>query len=536
MPDYIVVGAGSAGCVLAARLTEDPDVTVTLIEAGPPDTKDNIHIPAQFGALYRTDVDWDYATAHEAHCDRRRVYLPRGKTLGGSSSINAMIYIRGAREDYDEWAANGATGWGHADLLPYFKRAEDNERGADAHHGAGGPLSVSEWRSRNEMSLAYLEAAAACGHPSNPDFNGARQDGVGAYQLTCRDGRRWSTAMAYLHPVEERPNLTIETHLQVHRVLFEGGRAVGVAGERLSEPIELRADREVILAAGAYNTPQLLMLSGLGPAELLEFLLIDVVLDQPLIGQNLQDHANCGAVYLTSKPVSLLLGVEPANQQLWMDEGGGPLSSNVAEVGGFVRSVDGLPAPDIQFHAAPGVFADEGLTPVAEHGFSSGACVLKPASRGTLVLASADPTAKPLIRHDYFARDEDMETMMRGVRMAMEMCRTEPLAQYCETPFAAPEDPDDDEGLRAFIRSYVQTLYHPTSTCAIGSVVDTELRVEGVDGLRVVDASVMPSVPRGNTNAPTIAIAERAADLIAGREVLAPEEPAAVAGEQPAAA
>ena len=285
--------------------------------------------------------------------------------------------------------------------------------------------------------------------------------------------------MAYLHPVEERPNLTIETHLQVHRVLFEGGRAVGVAGERLSEPIELRADREVILAAGAYNTPQLLMLSGLGPAELLEFLLIDVVLDQPLIGQNLQDHANCGAVYLTSKPVSLLLGVEPANQQLWMDEGGGPLSSNVAEVGGFVRSVDGLPAPDIQFHAAPGVFADEGLTPVAEHGFSSGACVLKPASAGTLVLASADPTAKPLIRHDYFARDEDMETMMRGVRMAMEMCRTEPLAQYCETPFAAPEDPDDDEGLRAFIGSCVQTLYHPTSTCAIGSVVDTELRVEG---------------------------------------------------------
>jgi choline dehydrogenase len=533
MPDYIIVGAGSAGCVLAARLTEDPDVSVTLIEAGPPDTADNIHIPAQFGSLYRTAVDWDYATAHEPECDRRRIYLPRGKTLGGSSSTNAMVYIRGARADYDEWTAGGATGWGYADLLPYFKRAEDNERGADAFHGAGGPLSVSEDRSRNEMSSAYLEAAQGCGHPLNDDFNGASQDGVGHYQLTCRDGRRCSTAVAYLHPVMERPNLTVETHLQVHRVVFENGRAVGVAGERLSEPIELRADREVILAAGAYNSPQLLLLSGVGPAELLEFLLIDVVLDQPLVGQNLQDHTNVGGVWLSSKPVSLLLGIEPQNIELWTDHGQGPLASNVAEVGGFVRTVDGLPAPDIQFHAAPGVFADEGLTPVPEHGFSSGACVLKPASRGSVSLASADPTAKPLIRHEYFSEPEDMETMMRGVRMALEMCRTEPLAQYCETPFATC-DPDDDAALRAHIRGYVQTLYHPTSTCAIGSVVDTELRVEGVEGLRVVDASVMPTVPRGNTNAPTIAIAERAADLIAGREPLAPEEPA-VAGE-PAAA
>src|SRR5215207_1352900 len=350
MPDYIVVGAGSAGCVLAARLSEDPDVTVTLIEAGPPDTADNIHIPAQFGSLFRTQNDWDYATVHEPQCDRRRIYLPRGKTLGGSSSINAMVYIRGNREDYEQWAADGATGWGYGDLLPYFKKSEDNARGADAYHGAGGPLTVSEDRWPNEMGNAWVEAAEAAGHTRADDFNGATQDGVGIYQATIRDGRRCSAALAYLNPAMDRPNLTVETHLQVHRVVFENGRAVGVEGERLSELVQVRAEREVIVAAGAYNSPQLLMLSGIGDPEQLTLLQIPVVHEEPRVGQNLQDHPNAGRVWLTSKPVSLLLGLEPENQQLWVDEGQGPLASNVASTGGFMRTADGLPAPDIQFH------------------------------------------------------------------------------------------------------------------------------------------------------------------------------------------
>jgi choline dehydrogenase len=513
--------------VLAARLTEDPDVSVTLIEAGPPDTADNIHIPAQFGSLFRTQNDWDYATVHEPQCDRRRIYLPRGKTLGGSSSINAMVYIRGNREDYDQWARDGATGWGYGDLLPYFKKSEDNARGASAYHGAGGPLTVSEDRWPNEMGDAFVASGEACGHARNDDFNGASQDGVGTYQATIREGRRCSAAVAYLHPAMDRPNLTVETHMHVHRVLFEDGRAVGVEGQRLSDMTELRADREVILAAGAYNSPQLMMLSGIGDPEQLTLLEIEVVHEEPRVGQNLQDHPNAGGVWLTSKPVSLLLGLEPENQQLWMDEGKGPLASNVASTGGFARTTDGLAGPDIQFHAVPGCFADEGLVPVLEHGFAVGACVLKPASRGYVTLASADPTHKPLIVHNYYGEAQDMETMIRGVRMAYDMARSEPLAQYCETPYAACENPDDDDALRAWIRNYTQTLYHPTSTCAIGTIVDEELRVNGVEGLRVVDASVMPSVVRGNTNAPTIAIAERAADLIAGREPLAAEDPAA---------
>jgi choline dehydrogenase len=375
------------------------------------------------------------------------------------------------------------------------------------------------------MGDAFVAAGEACGHVHNDDFNGASQDGVGTYQATIREGRRCSAAVAYLNPAMERPNLTVETHLQVHRVLFENGRAVGVEGQRLSETIELRAEREVILAAGAYNSPQLMMLSGIGDPEQLALLDIGVVHEEPRVGQDLQDHPNAGGVWLTDKPVSLLLGLEPENQQLWMDEGRGPLSSNVASTGGFLRTTDGLPAPDIQFHAVPGCFADEGLTPVLEHGFSVGACVLKPASRGYVTLASADPTHKPLIVHNYYGEAEDLETMIRGLRAAYEMARTDPLATYCETPFAACEDIEDDAKARAYIRNYTQTLYHPTSTCAIGTIVDNDLRVNGVEGLRVVDASVMPTVVRGNTNAPTIAIAERAADLIAGNEPLAAEVP-----------
>jgi choline dehydrogenase len=520
--DYVIVGAGSAGCVLAARLTEDPDVSVLLVEAGPPDTKENIHVPAAFGSLFKTDVDWDYATAPEDGCNGRMMFLPRGKVLGGSSSLNAMIYIRGAHADYDAWRDAGNPGWGYDDLLPYFKRSEDNERGESRYHGTGGPLSVSDGRSLNPMSDAWVDAAIETGLHPNDDFNGDSQDGVGLYQLTQRGGMRWSTAAAFLRPALERRNLTLETHLQVHRVLIENGRAVGVAGVRFDQPFEALAERETILSAGAYNSPQLLMLSGVGPAEHLAMREIEVAVDLPGVGQNLQDHINSGVIYTTDEPVSLIVGMEPEHQLEFAEQGRGPLTSNVAEAGGFHRSRAGLDAPDLQFHTAPVMFVDEGLGDPVAHGISFGACLLTPKSSGSVTLRSADPTAKPWIRHAFLSDEDDVRVMQEGLRLTMDIARAPALARYCRDPFVAPASADDG-ALREHLARRSQTLYHPVGTCAMGAVVDPELRVQGVEGLRVVDASVMPSVPRGNTNAPTIAIAERAADLIRGRTPVAAE-------------
>jgi choline dehydrogenase len=522
--DYVIVGAGSAGCVLAARLTEDPGVSVLLVEAGPADTKENIHVPAAFGSLFKTDIDWDYATAPEDGCNGRMMFLPRGKVLGGSSSINAMVYIRGAREDYDGWRDAGNPGWGYDDLLPYFKRSEDNERGESEYHGAGGPLTVSDSRSRNPMSEAWVEAAAETGLRLNDDFNGERQEGVGLYQVTQRGGMRCSTAAAFLRPALERPNLTVETNLQVQQLLIDRGRAVGVAAQRLGEPFEALAEREVILSAGAYNSPQLLMLSGVGPAEHLAMREIEVVADLPGVGQNLQDHINSGVIYTTEEPVSLIVGMEPEHQLAFAEEGRGPLTSNVAEAGGFWRSREELAAADLQFHAAPVMFVDEGLGDPVAHGVSFGACLLTPKSRGSVTLRSNDPSAKPWIRHSFLADEDDVRVMLDGLRLTMDIARAPALSPYCRDPFVAPASADDAD-LRAHLARRSQTLYHPVGTCAMGdgadAVVDSDLRVRGVDALRVVDASVMPGVPRGNTNAPTIAIAERAADLISGRTAAA---------------
>ncbi len=527
MYDYVIVGAGSAGCVLAARLSEDPDVSVALIEAGPPDTVENVHVPVAFSALFRTQVDWDYSTAAEPHADRRRIYLPRGKTLGGSSSTNAMVYIRGNRADYDAWRENGCEGWGYDDLLPYFIRAEDNERGASALHGSGGPLSVCENRSRNPISDAFLEACAQAGLPANEDFNGDHQDGFGYYQVTQRDGRRCSAAVAYLHPAMSRPNLTVETYMQVHRVLFEDGRAVAVQAARLGELHELRAAREVILCGGAYNSPQLLMLSGVGPAEALTMLQIPVVQDLPGVGQNLQDHAAAGLTWTHDEPVSLLTALSEENLAAFTAQGRGPLCSNIAETGGFIRTSPDLDAPDVQFHAAPALYVDE---PVFEHGFGLGPCVLTPASRGIVALLSPDPTAKPYILHNYYAEESDLARMVDGMRVALEITSQPALAPYTRRPHYTPAS-DSDADLRAHIRQQTFTIYHPVGTCRMGAdeqaVLDTELRVRGVEGLRVIDASVMPTVPRGNTNAPTIALAERAADLIRHGHALAAREPQA---------
>jgi choline dehydrogenase len=531
--DYVIVGAGSAGCVLAARLTEDPDVSVLLIEAGPTDAKENIHVPAAFGSLLKTDVDWDYATAPEEGCNGRMMYLPRGKVLGGSSSINAMVYIRGARADYDGWRDAGNPGWGYEELLPYFKRSEDNERGASAYHGSGGPLTVSDSRSRNPMALAWVDAAAEAGLAPNDDFNGEAQDGAGMFQVTQRGGRRCSAAVAFLHPALARPNLTVETGVTVERLLFEGTRAVGVAGRRLGEPLEARAELEVILSAGAYNSPQLLMLSGVGPAEHLTLKQIEVLVDLPGVGQNLQDHVSAGLTFTTDEPVSLIVGAEPEQQLAFAEEGRGPLTSNVAEAGGFWRSREGLPAPDIQYHAAPVMFVDEGLGDPVAHGMSFAGCLLTPRSRGSVSLRSNDPGAKPWIRHCFYSEPEDLEVMLEGLRLSLEIAHRDALDRYCREPYLAPAS-ESDADLRAHVARHSQTLYHPVGTCAMGSgreaVVDAELRVHGIEALRVVDASVMPTLPRGNTNAPTIAIAERAADLIAGRALVASEPAAAVGG------
>jgi choline dehydrogenase len=515
MYDYVIVGAGSAGCVLANRLTEDPDVSVLLLEAGGPDTNELVHLPAAFSALYRTAQDWDHSTIYEPFANDRRIYLPRGKVLGGSSSINAMVYMRGNPLDYDEWGP----GWTWDEMLPYFKRSEDNESGESDFHGAGGPLPVSEGRSRNPLGQMFLDSATAHGLSLNEDFNGPEQDGVGWYQVTHRNGARASAAVAYLHPAMTRPNLTVETHVHALSILFEGERAVGVVGARLSEMIVHRAEREVIVCGGSYNSPQLLMLSGLGrPAELAD-LQIEVVAELPEIGLNLHDHPNAGAVYSIDEEISLFGALNEENLALFEGEGRGPLTSNVAEAGGFMRTRDGLDAPDVQFHFAPARFQSEGLVPGDGHGFALGACVLKPKSRGFVALGSPDPTAKPLIVHNYLEHPDDVASMVAGVRTSMEICESGPLGEVSTGMLIGPPS-RSDEDIEAHVRARLQTLYHPVGTCRMGddpgAVVDRELRVRGVSGLRVVDASVIPSVPRGNTNAPVIALAERAADLIRG--------------------
>jgi choline dehydrogenase len=524
MYDYVIVGAGSAGCVLAARLSEDPDVRVLLLEAGPPDVKENIHVPLGYLQLARTDVDWDYNSAPEPHCAGRRLPLPRGKVLGGSSSINAMIYIRGNRADYDGW---NVPGWAWDDLFPYFLKAEDNERGASEWHGTGGPLSVSDQRSGNAITPAFVEAGVEAGLARNEDFNGAEQDGVGMYQLTQRGGMRASAAVAYLHPALERPNLTVMPYMQVNRVLFEGTRAVGVEASQMGQSQELRAEREVILCGGTYNSPQLLMLSGVGPAEHLAMREIELLLDQPAVGANLSDHAAAFNVWTTPEEASLLLALEPAALEEFTASQTGPFASNLAEAGGFARVESGAPAPDIQIHVAPVQIVDEGMGDPQAHGVWVSPCLLTPTSRGTVRLYSNDPTSKPIVRNDFYSAEEDMARMVAAVRLVEEICAQPAMRPYCVEPFTAAAG-DSDADLRDHVARTTFPIYHPVGTCAIGTVVDTDLRVEGLEGIRVVDASVMPTVPRGNTNAPVIAIAERAADLIRGAAPLRTAEAGAL--------
>ncbi|MER7682504.1 GMC family oxidoreductase N-terminal domain-containing protein [Streptomyces sp. NPDC096934] len=510
--DYVIVGAGSAGCVLAARLSEDPEVRVALIEAGGPDAAQEIAVPAAFSQLFKTEFDWDLDSEPEPGLGGRRMYLPRGKTFGGSSSINAMIYMRGNRADYDGWALSGAKGWSYDEVLPYFRRAEDNERGESAFHGVRGPLAVSDSRSSHPLTAAFINAGVEAGYRYNDDFNGESQWGVGSFQVTQRGGMRCSTAVAYLHPVIDRPNLTVLARTTVHRVVVQGTSATGVEVAGADGAVRvIHAEREVILSAGAYESPKLLMLSGIGPESALGSSGIKVVADLP-VGQGLTDHFFTPLNFRTNVE-TLMTAASSKNAAMLQSEGRGPLTSNVGEAGGFMSTRAGLQAPDIQMLMSPVLFHEEALGVISEHGFAFGPCVLSPASRGEVTLRSTRPDSAPRITHRYLTARQDQETLVSGIRLALDIASQQAAQTVITEPFDVPEA-DSDAAILDWARKSGMTLFHPTSTCAIGSVVDSELHVVGVTGLRVVDASVFPAIPRGNTNAPTIMVAERAADLI----------------------
>jgi choline dehydrogenase len=512
--DYVIVGAGSAGCVLAGRLSEEAGVEVVLVEAGGPDSAPEVHIPGVWPIMLKSGLDWDLLGEREPGLGGRRLYLPRGRMLGGSSSINAMIYLRGHRVDYDDWAASGFDGWSYDEVLPYFKRAEDNERGEDTFHGVGGPLAVCDSRSMHPLVDAQLEAAVQAGYELLPDLNIDRPEGVGRFQLNQRDGRRFSTADAYLHPARGRPNLELKDCSFVERILFDGDRAVGVELVRAGVRETVRADREVILAAGAYQSPVLLMLSGIGPAEDLEAFGIAVRENLP-VGRNLQDHCMVNLNFTSSVPG--MFGIfTPENFELLETEDRGPLTSNYPEAGGFFRTRPDLPAPDVEFHFSPSLFYDEGLTAPHDHGYAFGPVVVKPSSRGTVTLRTPLPDSKPKVLCNFLTTEDDRASVIEGVRIALEIAAQPALKAVEKAPFSVPAS-DSEADILEWVQGAGQSVYHPTSTCAMGAVVDSELRVYGLEGLRVVDASVMPTITRSNTHAPTVMIAERAADLIRSR-------------------
>ncbi len=520
MHDYVIVGAGSAGCVLANRLSEDPSVSVLLLEAGGSDRSLKIKIPAAFPEQFHTKLDWDFATEPEPHVDGRELFVPRGKALGGSSSMNAMLYVRGRPFDYDSWEAQGAPGWGYRDVLPYFIRSEDNVRGASEYHGAGGPLRVSEQRSPRPMNARLLAASEAAGIPRIADYNGPEQDGASVFQVTQKNGRRFSAADAYLRPAMTRPNLEVRTRVQVLGVELDGNRAAGVRLRKGRGGSELaRAGREVILAAGAIGSPQLLLLSGIGDPAELSAAGIQARHALPGVGRNLQDHPFVTCMWEVSDQQTLYGADKPKPLAEWLLRRSGPLSSTVAEVVAFTRTRGGLPAADIQFHMGAAYFEDHGAETYEGHCMVIAPVLVSPKARGRVWLRSADPTDKPRILTNSLSEPEDVESMIAGMELARRIAAEGPLAEIVIKELKPGPGNVDRQELEADLRRRLMLIYHPVGTARMSdtheqAVVDSRLRVHGLEGLRVIDASIMPTIVGGNTNAPTIMIAERGADLI----------------------
>ena len=526
--DYVIVGGGSAGCVLAGRLTEDPAVRVLLLEAGGKDRSPNIKIPAAFGKQFHdAKLDWDFETDPEPGCAGRRLYVPRGKSLGGSSSMNAMLYVRGRPLDYDLWVKAGADGWGWEAVVPYFLRAEHNERGASEFHAVGGPLNVADQRSPRPLAQELLAASEAVGIPHVADYNGPEQDGASLFQVTQKHGRRWSAADAYLRPAMKRSNLRVSTGARVLGLELDGQRVTGVR-YRMGRGAEqvIRPDREVLLCAGSIGSPQMLLLSGIGPGAELTEAGVKVRHELPGVGKNLQDHPFLPVNFEVRDSDTLYGADKPRYLAEWVLRRSGKLSSPVAEICAFVRTRPGLPAADIQYHMGAAFYEQHGEVEYDGHACTIAPVLVSPRARGEVTLRSSDPLAKPRILTNALTEPEDVASMLAGLRLALRIAASSPLKEKIVKELTLGAAVESDAELEQALREHVELIYHPVGTCRMGSgadaVVDSELRVRGIQGLRVIDASVFPVITGGNTNAPTIMVAERAADLIRGRVPLSP--------------